>query len=167
MIHFVKNIPINDDVPKNCKEIVFGAGCFWGVERKFWDLPGVFLTSVGYSGGDTENPSYEDVCYRNTNHAEVVKIEFDNKVITYEQILDFFFEIHDPTTLNQQGPDRGSQYRSLIGYYDETQCEIAKQITDKLNESQFNQKIASKLWTSTLYSNKKLSLTYERLFYRS
>mgnify|MGYP005746219241 CR=1 FL=1 len=72
MIQIVKKIPIDENVPENYKEIVFGAGCFWGVERKFWDLPGVFLTSVGYSGGDKENPSYEDVCYRDTNHAEVV-----------------------------------------------------------------------------------------------
>jgi peptide-methionine (S)-S-oxide reductase len=114
MIHFVKNIPINDDVPKNCKEIVFGAGCFWGVERKFWDLPGVFLTSVGYSGGDTENPSYEDVCYRNTNHAEVVKVIYDSNVIDLEALLKIFWECHDPTQGMRQGNDIGTQYRSVI-----------------------------------------------------
>ena len=114
MIHFVKNIPINDDVPKNCKEIVFGAGCFWGVERKFWDLPGVFLTSVGYSGGDKENPSYEDVCYRDTNHAEVVKVTYDSNVIDLMDLLKIFWECHDPTQGMRQGNDIGEQYRSVI-----------------------------------------------------
>jgi peptide-methionine (S)-S-oxide reductase len=114
MIHFIKNIPINNKVPENCKEIVFGAGCFWGVERKFWDLPGVFLTSVGYSGGDTENPSYEDVCYRNTNHAEVVKVIYDSNVIDLEALLKIFWECHDPTQGMRQGNDIGTQYRSVI-----------------------------------------------------
>ena len=114
MIHFVKNIPIDENVPKNYKEIVFGAGCFWGVEKKFWDLPGVFLTSVGYSGGDTENPSYEDVCYRNTNHAEVVKITYDSNVIDLMELLKIFWECHDPTQGMRQGNDIGTQYRSVI-----------------------------------------------------
>ena len=114
MIHFVKNNPIDENVPKNYKEIVFGAGCFWGVERKFWDLPGVFLTSVGYSGGDTENPSYEDVCYRNTNHAEVVKITYDSNVIDLMELLKIFWECHDPTQGMRQGNDIGTQYRSVI-----------------------------------------------------
>ncbi len=114
MIHFVKNIPIDENVPENYKEIVFGAGCFWGVERKFWDLPGVFLTSVGYSGGDTENPSYEDVCYRNTNHAEVVKVIYDSNVINLSELLKIFWECHDPTQGMRQGNDIGTQYRSVI-----------------------------------------------------
>ena len=114
MIHFVKNIPIDENVPKNYKEIVFGAGCFWGVERKFWDLPGVFLTSVGYSGGDTENPSYEDVCYRNTNHVEVVKVIYDSNVIDLSELLKIFWECHDPTQGMRQGNDVGTQYRSVI-----------------------------------------------------
>ena len=114
MIHFVKNIPIDENVPENYKEIVFGAGCFWGVERKFWDLPGVFLTSVGYSGGDTENPSYEDVCYRNTNHVEVVKVIYDSNVIDLSELLKIFWESHDPTQGMRQGNDIGTQYRSVI-----------------------------------------------------
>ena len=114
MIHFVKNIPIDENVPENYKEIVFGAGCFWGVERKFWDLPGVFLTSVGYSGGNTENPSYEDVCYRNTNHAEVVKVIYDSNVIDLSELLKIFWESHDPTQGMRQGNDIGTQYRSVI-----------------------------------------------------
>ena len=114
MIHFVKNIPIDENVPENYKEIVFGAGCFWGVERKFWDLPGVFLTSVGYSRGVTENPSYEDVCYRNTNHAEVVKVIYDSNVINLSELLKIFWECHDPTQGMRQGNDIGTQYRSVI-----------------------------------------------------
>ena len=90
MIHFVKQIPIEQIFSSNTKEVVIGAGCFWGVERKFWDIPGVLMTSVGYSGGETENPTYEDVCYRNTNHAEVVKIVFDQDILKLEDILKVF-----------------------------------------------------------------------------
>ncbi len=122
---------------------LFGAGCFWGPEKKFSEIKGVIETQVGYSQGLTDKTSYEEVCKGNTNHAEVVLLKFDENLISYTNLVEFFYQIHDPTTLNQQGPDRGSQYRSLIGYYDETQCEIAKQITDKLNESQFNQKITT------------------------
>ena len=86
MLHYVKNISINENIPKNLNEIVFGAGCFWGVERKFWDLDGIYVTSVGYSGGNTENPSYEDVCYRNTNHVEVVKVHYDSNEIKLDEI---------------------------------------------------------------------------------
>ena len=129
MIHFVKNIPIDENVPENYKEIVFGAGCFWGVERKFWDLPGVFLTSVGYSGGDTENPSYEDVCYRNTNHAEVVKITYDSNVIDLMELLKIFWECHDPTQGMRQGNDVGTQYRSVI--FCSNEHDIKKAINSK------------------------------------
>ena len=131
MIHFVKNIPIDENVPKNCKEIVFGAGCFWGVERKFWDLPGVFLTSVGYSGGDTENPSYEDVCYRNTNHAEVVKVIYDSNVINLSELLKIFWECHDPTQGMRQGNDIGTQYRSVIFCSNEHDIKQAINIKEK------------------------------------
>ena len=130
MIHFVKNIPINDDVPKNCKEIVFGAGCFWGVERKFWDLPGVFLTSVGYSGGDQENPSYEDVCYRDTNHAEVVKVTYDSNVIDLMDLLKIFWECHDPTQGMRQGNDIGTQYRSVIYTNNDDDLKVALESKD-------------------------------------
>ena len=95
---------------------ILAAGCFWSPEIKFSKLNGVLKTEVGYCGGDNSKTSYKEVCTGKTNHAEVVKIEFDDKVITYEQILDFFFEIHDPTTLNQQGYDIGTQYRSEIFY---------------------------------------------------
>ena len=103
------------------EKALFGAGCFWGVEEKFSNTPGVINTLVGYSGGDTINPTYENVCQGNTNHTEVVLIEFDNSKISYEDLLMVFWKCHDPTTLNRQGPDIGTQYRSAIYYYNEDQ----------------------------------------------
>ena len=122
---------------------LFGAGCFWGVEKKFSEVKGVIETQVGYSQGLTDKTSYEEVCTGNTNHAEVVSLKFDEKIISYSNLVEFFYQIHDPTTLNQQGPDRGSQYRSLIGCFDDIQSKLANQITDELNKSQFNQKITT------------------------
>ena len=103
---------------------VLACGCFWGPEKKFGSLDGVYKTEVGYCGGKTENTTYKEVCSGETNHAEVVKINFDPKIITYEEILNFFFKIHDPTTLNSQGPDFGTQYRSEIFYLNTKQKEI-------------------------------------------
>jgi len=96
------------------QEATFGAGCFWGVEDAFRQVDGVITTEVGYSGGEFENPTYEDVCAGGTGHAEVVKIEYDENKVTFEELLQIFWNIHDPTTFNRQGPDIGSQYRSAI-----------------------------------------------------
>ncbi len=107
------------------EKALFGAGCFWGVEEFFRQLPGVKKTQVGYSGGHTINPSYESVCTGSTNHAEVVLVEYDENKLTFEKLLEHFWKCHDPTTLNKQGPDIGTQYRSVIFYFDEFQKKIA------------------------------------------
>jgi len=112
---------------------VLGLGCFWGPESKFSKLEGVIKTEVGYCGGDSKETTYKEVCTGNTNHAEVVKLNFDPKVISYEKILEFFFEIHNSTTLNSQGPDFGTQYRSEIFYLSDKQKEIAENAIDKMN----------------------------------
>ena len=114
---------------------VLGLGCFWGPEIKFSKLEGVIKTEVGYCGRDSQETTYKEVCTGNTNHAEVVKLDFDPEVITYEKILDFFFEIHDPTTLDSQGPDFGTQYRSEIFYLSDKQKEIAENIIVKVNSN--------------------------------
>ena len=114
---------------------VLGLGCFWGPEIKFSKLDGVIKTEVGYCGGNSKETTYKEVCTGNTNHAEVVKLDFDPEIISYEKILDFFFEIHDPTTLNSQGPDFGTQYRSEIFYLNDKQKEISENAIKKINSS--------------------------------
>ena len=122
---------------------VLGLGCFWGPEIKFSKLEGVIKTEVGYCGGESKETTYKEVCTGNTNHAEVVKLDFDPKVISYEKILDFFFEIHDSTTLNSQGPDFGTQYRSEIFYLSDKQKEIAENVIKKINSS-LSEKVVTK-----------------------
>ena len=114
---------------------VLGLGCFWGPEIKFSKLEGVIKTEVGYCGGNSKETTYKEVCTGNTNHAEVVKLDFDPEIISYEKILDFFFEIHDPTTLNSQGPDFGTQYRSEIFYLNDKQKKISENTIEKMNSS--------------------------------
>jgi peptide-methionine (S)-S-oxide reductase len=114
---------------------ILGLGCFWGPEIKFSKLSGVIKTEVGYCGGDNKETNYKEVCTGTTNHAEVVKLNFDPKIISYEKILEFFFEIHDPTTLNSQGSDFGTQYRSEIFYLNESQKKTAKIIKEKVNKN--------------------------------
>ncbi len=109
------------------KQATFGAGCFWGVEATFRQTPGVINTAVGYSGGHLKNPTYQDVCTDRTGHAEVVRVEYDPAKVTYEQLLEIFWLSHDPTQLNRQGPDFGSQYRSVIFYHDEEQKQEAEE----------------------------------------
>ena len=118
------------------EQATFGAGCFWGVEAAFRQLEGVRETSVGYSGGHSINPTYEDVCGGNTGHVEVVRIIFDPEVITYESLLNTFWASHDPTQVNRQGPDVGSQYRTVIFVHDEVQRKIAEESKDQLQASQ-------------------------------
>ena len=108
------------------EKALFGAGCFWGVEETFSKIPGVLKTEVGYSGGNTINPNYETVCSGTTNHAEVVLVEYDQNQILYQDLIVHFWECHDPTTLNRQGPDVGTQYRSVIFYFDDNQKTIAE-----------------------------------------
>ena len=113
---------------------ILGLGCFWGPEIKFSKLEGIIKTEVGYCGGNTETTTYREVCSGTTNHAEVVKLDFDPKLISYEIILNYFFEIHDPTTLNSQGPDFGTQYRSEIFYLNDNQKKIAEKVLKEVNE---------------------------------
>ena len=114
---------------------ILGLGCFWGPEIKFSKLEGVIKTEVGYCGGDSKETTYEKVCTGNTNHAEVVKLDFDPKIISYEKILKYFFEIHNPTTLNSQGPDFGTQYRSEIFYLNDDQKETAKKVLEEIDQN--------------------------------
>ena len=123
---------------------ILGLGCFWGPEIKFSKLDGVIKTEVGYCGGHNAETNYKEVCTGSTNHAEVVKLDFDPKIISYEKILKFFFEIHDPTTLNSQGPDFGTQYRSEIFYLNDNQKITAENIINKENE-RLSGKVVTKL----------------------
>ncbi|MFM7943910.1 MAG: peptide-methionine (S)-S-oxide reductase MsrA, partial [Candidatus Fonsibacter sp.] len=124
---------------------IFAAGCFWGVEKKFDLTKGVTKVEVGYTGGKTQNPTYEQVCYEDTGHAEAVRINFDDKIITYKELLNVFWSCHNPTTLNRQGPDIGEQYRSAIFYLDEKQRTQAEESKKKMNETIFNNNIVTEI----------------------
>ena len=113
---------------------VLALGCFWGPEIKFSKIDGIIKTEVGYCGGNSSITTYKEVCTGNTNHAEVVKLDFDEKTVSYEKILKIFFQIHDPTTLNSQGPDFGTQYRSEIFYLNDNQKMIAERVLNEVNE---------------------------------
>lgn len=124
--------------------LMLGAGCFWGVELKFSQIKGVLSTFVGYAGGQTENPTYEEVCRKNTGHAEVVLIEFDATQITREALLMHFFTMHNPTTLNRQGPDVGKQYRSVIFVANEQETQLVEAVMQK-SQQHYSDKIVTTL----------------------
>ena len=146
------------------EKATFGAGCFWGVEAAFAALPGVTATAVGYEGGKLERPSYKDVCTDKTGHAEVVEIDFDPALISYEQLLDAFFSLHDPTTLNRQGPDRGTQYRSAVFFHSPEQETAANAKIEQLTaEDRFKPKaivtkveLAQTFWRAEEYHQRYL-----------
>lgn len=124
----------------------FGAGCFWGVEAAFRRIPGVKDTAVGYSGGKTSSPSYQEVCTDRTGHAEAVQVEFDASKVKYEELLAAFFDLHDPTQVDQQGPDVGSQYRSVVFFHSPEQRQQARAMIEKLEESEtFGDPIATQV----------------------
>ena len=132
--HFVNGHPLKGPFPAGLQQAVFGLGCFWGAERLFWQIPGVYSTSVGYAGGQTKNPTYDEVCSGFTNHAEVVQVVFDPAKVSYEKLLKVFWEGHDPTQGMRQGNDAGTQYRSTIYTYGEEQQRAAlhsKEIFEK------------------------------------
>ena len=126
----------------------FAAGCFWGVEETFRCLKGVISTSVGYMGGEFENPTYEDVCTGRTGHAETVEVVYDPSIISYDELLTVFWKNHDPTTQNRQGPDIGSQYRSVIFYYNEEQKNMANQSKKKI-QNRFDREVVTQIVPAT------------------
>ena len=141
---------------------ILAAGCFWGIEDKFSSAKGVVETEVGYIGGKTNNPTYKDVCQGDTLHAEAVRVFFNEEEISFDNLLDLFFEIHDPTTLNSQGPDFGTQYRSAIFYQNDFQKLSSENKIKELNRGKFNNKIVTTLeysddfWIAEEYHQKYL-----------
>jgi peptide-methionine (S)-S-oxide reductase len=136
----------------NLQMATFAAGCFWGVEEAFTKIKGVKSTRVGYIGGNLQNPTYEDVCTDRTGHAEALQVKYDPKEVSYEELLDLFWSIHNPTTKNRQGPDIGSQYRSIICYHTPEQESIAKKSKQELDASnKFQNKIVTEIIPATTF----------------
>jgi peptide-methionine (S)-S-oxide reductase len=134
------------------EKATFGAGCFWGVEAAFRAISGVSNATVGYAGGTTENPTYEDVCSHATGHAEVVQVEFDPSILTYNQLLDVFWSNHNPTTLNRQGPDVGDQYRSVIFYHSPEQHAAAEESKSSLDKvGRFKRPIVTQIQPASIF----------------
>jgi peptide-methionine (S)-S-oxide reductase len=130
---------------------IFAAGCFWCIQEIYDAMDGVTKTTVGYIGGNTQSPTYEDVCTGDTNHAEAIEIEYDETIIKFEKLLNTFWEIHDPTTLNRQGPDVGTQYRSAIFYTNEDQKMKSEESKKNLNINKFNGKIVTEITKATTF----------------
>ena len=135
---YINNRPLEGPWPSEYDTAIFGMGCFWGAERLFWSINGVYVTSVGYAGGFTPNPTYEEVCSGQTGHAEVVQIVFEKNNCSYEKLLKIFFESHNPTQGMRQGNDRGTQYRSIIIYGNDVQKENAHKVRDNYNMNLLN-----------------------------
>lgn len=135
---------------QNIEKATFAAGCFWGVEQAFFETEGVIKTTVGYEGGHKENPTYKEVCTDTTGHAEVVEIEFDKNVISYRELVEKFWQIHNPTQVNRQGPDVGSQYRSSIFFHSEEQREVAEASKSE-NAENFAQPIATEIVSAATF----------------
>ena len=136
--HYVHGRSMVEPFPPNMRRVIFGLGCFWGAERKFWDIEGVYTTAVGYAGGHTPNPSYQEVCSGMTGHNEVVLVVYDPEVVSFQNLLKVFWESHNPTQGMRQGNDRGTQYRSGIYYTEETQGEQAR-----LSLQKYQQKLSA------------------------
>lgn len=132
--HFVNGAPLEPPFPVGMARAVFGMGCFWGAERKFWQIEGVYSTAVGYAGGHTPNPTYREVCGERTGHAEVVLVVYDPAAVSYERLLQVFWENHDPTQGMRQGNDVGTQYRSVVYCYDEAQRRAAETSCENYQE---------------------------------
>jgi peptide-methionine (S)-S-oxide reductase len=133
--HFINGHPLRPPFPQGIEVAQFGLGCFWGAERVFWQAPGVYSTAVGYAGGDTPNPTYEEVCSGFTNHTEAVLVAFDPKVVSYDELLKLFWESHDPTQGMRQGNDAGTQYRSAIYTYGPEQMRAALASADPYQQA--------------------------------
>ena len=133
--HYVNGNSLTPPFPQGLQQAMFGLGCFWGAERKFWEIPGVYTTAVGYAGGFTPNPSYQEVCTGYTGHNEVVLVVFDPQQVSYAQLLKVFWEAHNPTQGMRQGNDVGTQYRSGIYVYDEAQREAAQQSMERYQQA--------------------------------
>lgn len=144
--HCVNSISIRFVANDSLKKATFAAGCFWGVEELYRTLEGVYSTDVGYIGGNTKNPSYKQVCSENTNHAEAVEVVYDPAQVTYEELISIFWNNHNPTTLNRQGPDVGTQYRSVVFYHSKEQQQIAQKTKEELdNSKQYSQPVVTEI----------------------
>jgi peptide-methionine (S)-S-oxide reductase len=133
--HFVTGQSLKPPIPEGMQQAIFAMGCFWGAERKFWETPGVYTTAVGYAGGETPNPTYEEACSGGTGHTEAVWVVYDPKRVSYEELLRIFWESHDPTQGMRQGNDVGTQYRSAIYTYSDAQREAAERTRERFQQA--------------------------------